>query len=185
MIETDLIQLVIKNDRVAQKRLYQNYVRLVGHIAYRYVNNNNDVNDVVQNTFIRVFQNLQKFDSKKGKLKLWISKITINESISILRKRKKLNFSSIESVTDFEDKAFEEYVFLKLELENVTEIIMKLSDEERIIMDLFFYEQYSHQEISKLLNITIETSRVRLYRAKKSFFMKWNKLNANEIRRII
>jgi len=180
-----LLTKVIERDRIAQKQFYHAYVKLVGHIAYRYMHNANEVTEVVQNTFVSIFQNIHKYDEAKGSIQSWISRITINEALGLLRSQNRLKFDPIEHSTDVGHSVSTQEVFSKFALEEVTTVIHSLSDSDRIILDLFFYEQYSHQEIAQALDISVESSRIRLHRAKKSFFQKWDKIKKDEIRRII
>jgi len=184
-MQENLLNQVKQHDRVAQKQLYHEYVKLVSHISMRYINNTHSAQDATQNTFVRVFQNIDKYDSLKGSFKSWIAKIAVNEAIGLLRKQNKVQFNEVDVPLHIADGAIDSNMFQKLELEDVTHIINQLDDESRVILDLFFYEEYNHIEISKLLNISVELSRVKLYRAKKNFYAKWDKIRKNEVERTI
>jgi len=185
VMQENLLNQVKQHDRVAQKQLYHEYVKLVSHISMRYINNTHSAQDATQNTFVRVFQNIDKYDSLKGSFKSWIAKIAVNEAIGLLRKQNKVQFNEVDVPLHIADGAIDSNMFQKLELEDVTHIINQLDDESRVILDLFFYEEYNHTEISKLLNISVELSRVKLYRAKKNFYAKWDKIRKNEVERTI
>lgn len=180
-----LLHKIKLHDRVAQKQLYYEYVKLVSHISMRYINNTHSAQDATQNTFVRVFQNIVKYDSTKGDFKSWIARIAVNESIALLRKQKKVHFTQIDSPLETHDLSVDSNLFQKMELEDVTNTIKMLEDESRVILDLFFYEEYSHKEIGELLGISVDSSRVRLHRAKKSFYRTWDKIRKNEIQRAI
>ena len=181
----NLIQKVKSHDRVAQKQLYHGYVKLVSHIALRYVCDRHTAQDVVQNSFIRVFRNIEKFDENRGSLKSWIAKITVNEAIASLRSNNKIQFTSLDNPSaDFEGNTDNDPL-PKMELEYVRQVIDKLDHENRIVLDLFFFEEYSHKEIADLLQISQQSSRVKLHRAKKCFYDYWNKITRNEIQRTI
>lgn len=185
MQESVLIAKVKKHDRATQKQFYHANVRLVSHIAKRYVNDTENARDVVQNTFIRVFNKIDQYDEHKGSVKSWISRIAINESIALIRKHHKFQVSPIENLSEFNEPAMNDNVFARLELEEVELVIQTLPDEYRIILDLHFYEEYSHKEISELLDISVQSSRVKLHRAKKAFYWEWVKTTGNGIQRII
>jgi len=180
-----LLNKVKQHDRVAQKQLYHAYVKLVSHISMRYINNTHSAQDATQNTFVRIFQNIDKYDPAKGNIKSWIARIAVNEAIGLLRKQKKVHFTQVDIPMDIAETAIDSNLFHKLELDDVTHIINELDDENRVILDLFFYEEYNHNEIAEILGISTELSRVKLYRAKKSFYSKWDKIKKNEVERAI
>lgn len=180
-----LLKRIKNQDRVAQKRLYLDFVKYVSHISMRYINDAHFAQDATQNTFVRVFQNIDAYDPKKGKFKSWIGKIAVNEAIAVLRSKKTIQFTQTEIPNDFIEGSIDSRLFNKLELADVTRVIKLLDNENRIIMDLFFYEEYSHKEIAEILDISVEFSRVKLYRAKTSFYDKWKKISKNEVERAI
>lgn len=184
-MQETLLKRIKNHDRVAQKQFYHDYVKLVAHISMRYINDTHSAQDATQNTFVRIFQNINKYDSTKGNIKSWIAKIAVNEAIALLRSKKKIQFTQNEVPIDLTEQTIDSSLFHKLELDDVTQVIELLDDESRIIMDLFFYEEYSHKEISKILDISVDLSRVKLYRAKKSFYDKWEKIRNNEVERAI
>ena len=125
------------------------------------------------------------YDPAKGNFKSWIARIAVNEAIGLLRKQKRVHFSQVDVSLEIADTSIDSNLFNKLELDDVTYVINELDDESRIMLELFFYEEYSHKEIAELLGISVELSRVKLYRAKKSFYGKWDKIRNNEIERAI
>ncbi|MDF1697140.1 MAG: sigma-70 family RNA polymerase sigma factor [Saprospiraceae bacterium] len=183
--EKEILEKVRQHNRAAQKQLYYEFVKLVSSIANRYVTHTASSQDVVQTTFIKVFQNIGQYNAEKGSFKSWITKIAVNESLAILRKKDRTIFSSLEKNVDLSDSFVDEQVFASMELESVTQIINSLDEDDRIVLDLFFYEEYSHQEISEMLQISTQSSRVKLHRAKKSFIREWRKISGNEIQRTV
>ena len=103
----------------------------------------------------------------------------------MLRKQNRIHFSQTDTEQEANDLAIDSSLFQKLELDDVTDVIQLLEDESRIILDLFFYEEYSHKEIAELLEISVDSSRVRLHRAKKSFYRIWEKIRKNELKRTV
>lgn len=184
-MQEPLLLKIKQHDRVAQKQLYRDYVKLVSHICIRYNKNIHCAQDATQNTFVKIFQNIEQFDPAKGNLKSWIARIAVNESLALLRKQRKILYTQSDTSLIENDVSVDISLFDKLELEDVKQVIKMLDDESRIIMDLFFYEEYSHKEIAEILEISVKASRVRLHRAKKSFYRIWDKIRKNEIQRAI
>lgn len=135
-------------------------------IALRYTSQTFDAEEVVNDAFLKVFQNLKAYNPTLS-FKNWIAKITVNASIDYLRKKKKsLYFVEINDYTS-ELVAPAESDF---ELDGNTPILpilQELSPQYRIVFNLYVFEDFKHQEIAKKLNISIGTSKSNYARAKK------------------
>lgn len=128
-------------------------------MAFIYVKNQNDALDVVQETAYRSFQ---KIDTLKNPeyFKTWLIKIAINCSIELIRKNKKV----IELKPEYEE-------FIGIEDEDISlavtlkDLIEQLNEDEKGIIILRFYHDYSLKEIADLLNMPLGTIKSVLYRA--------------------
>ncbi len=178
----DIIERCKKNDVTAQRLLYERYANHLRYICLRYISDDHEVKDIVHDSFIKIISNVKKFN-EKGSFEGWMTRILINTAITHLRKRKKKQFFSntdveynlqdIESQPIFsgEDdwnilntyQSIEQANFTKEEL---LEIIMSIPDSYRIVFNLFHLEDYSHEEIAKMLGIDVNNSRIRLLRAR-------------------
>lgn len=157
------ISLCIKGDRKAQKSFYLQYISLVKNIAYRYTLDNNNALDVLQNSFIKIFQNLHKYDPQKGHIKSWIAKITVNESLKFIKQIKN-NIDPIDSI----ENSLEHDDFLNdLEFKDLMEIINKLPPIYKTVFMMKEVEGYSHKEIAELMKIQTSSSRTILTRSKR------------------
>lgn len=128
-------------------------------MAFTYVKNQNDALDVVQETAYRSFK---KIDTLKNPefFKTWLIKIAINCAIELVRKNKKV----IELKPQYEEfMGFEdEDISLSVTLQDLLD---KLNDDEKSIIILRFYQEYSLKEIADLLNMPLGTTKSVLYRA--------------------
>ncbi|GEQ86945.1 hypothetical protein ULMS_24530 [Patiriisocius marinistellae] len=123
--------------------------------------------------FLKVFTNLNSFKAE-GSFEGWIRRIMVNESISQLRKDKKLDFkdtvvieNSIEHVT---------YLESEMEVEEIQIIIDTLPDGYKTVFILYAIEGYKHSEISEMLQISESTSKTQLFKARKVLQQRINKL---------
>ncbi len=172
--EKQIIKQCLKNDRAAQKLLYQTHKDRLMSVIYRYANDIGLAQDLLQETFIKIFANLKSFDLEKGTFKSWSSRIAVNEYLQHKRKRNELTFEENlpELISDSEST-----MIAKLTVEELKVIIEKMPEKHRMILNLFYFESYSHEEISKLLGIKKSSSRAQLSRAKKVLESIWYKLN--------
>jgi RNA polymerase sigma-70 factor (ECF subfamily) len=132
-------------------------------VCLRYSENAEDANDVLQEGFIKVYKNLDKFRGD-GSFEGWVRRIFINTSIEHYRKKVKLyNVSEVQenTVEDTDLSALD-----SLAVKDIMNIINELSPGYKQIFNLHVVEGYSHKEIADMLGITEGTSKSQLARAK-------------------
>ncbi|MEI5907290.1 sigma-70 family RNA polymerase sigma factor [Bacillus spongiae] len=153
-----LVKKAQKRDERAFLKLFKKYEEDIYRMAFVYVKNENDALDVVQEVAYRAFN---KIDTLKNPeyLKTWLMKITITCSINITQKNKKMVYLKPEyhEQIGIED----EDVPLSITLQ---EFLDKLTDLERSIVMLKYYEEYTFKEISELVNLPLGTVKSVLYR---------------------
>jgi RNA polymerase sigma-70 factor (ECF subfamily) len=160
--ESDLIKGCLLNDRKSQKQLYDTYSGKMYALSLRYMGNSEDAQDVLQEGFIKIYNNLDRFRSE-GSFEGWIRRIFVNTAIEHLR-RKKLEFQLPASAEFIEFQAVG--AAERLNEKELLGIVQKLSPGYRTVLNLFIVEGYSHKEISELLNISEGTSKSQLARAR-------------------
>jgi RNA polymerase sigma factor (sigma-70 family) len=96
--EAELIQSVIKGDAYGYRRFVKQYERLVFYVVSKLINNDDDVQDLAQDIFIKIFKNLPKFKAE-SKLSTWIGQIAYREAVNYLRKRNRYNDYPIDEFT--------------------------------------------------------------------------------------
>ena len=171
-----LIKRAQANNRDAQHKLYTKLAPKMLSICRQYIKDLQFAEEVMLNGFLKVFTNLKKFESK-GSFEGWVRRIMINESISFLRKRKRLVFID-------DDSYFKAEVINQFETDsNVSELqllVDRLQDDYRIVFNLFAVDGYKHKEIAKLLKITENTSKLRFFRARKQLQEQYTQLKKSE-----
>lgn len=142
-------------------------------IIYRYTKDIKMSEDLLQDSYVKIFRNLKQFDASKGNFESWSSKIAVNTALQYLRKRKDLFVESIPELSfDFETNIHDQ-----LTISELKEAIDKLPSVHRVILNLYYYENYNHKEISEILGIKKSTSRSQLARARILLHEKWTNLN--------
>ncbi|MDI9355398.1 MAG: RNA polymerase sigma factor [Chitinophagaceae bacterium] len=164
--DSHLILLCKKGNRDAQFQLYNHYSKAMFHIAYRILGNKYDAEDVLQDSFVSVFQNLETYrgDSTFG---AWLKRIVINKSLNQIRiKSKKQDCFSPEEYLERTEESVDEET-ISMSIEKVKKAVLLLPDGFRAVFTLYLFEGYDHKEIAQLLNITESTSKSQLNRAKE------------------
>lgn len=133
------------------------YMDSIYRVAYSWLKNSHDANDVTQNVLLKLYRSNIKFESEDH-MKNWLIRVTINECKSLFRSSwfKTEDISDYIATLSFEHKDYSE----------LFEAVMKLDKKYRVPFLLHYYEGYSTAEIAQMLNIVQSTVCVRLYRAK-------------------
>lgn len=168
-----LVDACRQGNRKAQFEIYKLYAKAMYNVALRIVNLEAEAEDVLQDAFLDAFTRIDGFkgDATFG---LWLKQIVINKSINQLRKRK-VEFVDIDGL-DVADIRFSEDgdagEALQWKVEEIREAVALLPDKYRVVLTLYLFEGYDHEEISYILKISEGTSRTQFMRAK----MKLNNL---------
>lgn len=164
MFQIDIIEQCKNNDRRAQMTLYKQYCQAMFYVAMRYLKNENDAEDVLQESFIKAFQKIHQF---KGDVSfgVWLKKIVIHKSIDFI-KAKQLKTVALEEsymqVVEDGDWNVDDGVRVKQVLQAISDLPVKY----RFVVQLYLVEGYDHGEISTILKITPTACRTRLLRGK-------------------
>lgn len=164
MFQTDIVDKCKANNRKAQLQLYKQYCNGMYGVAMRFLKNENDAEDVVQEAFINAFQKIEQF---KGDVTFgaWLKKIVINKSLDFIKRKKEkhleLNDTYLKVVED-DDWTVE----VGVTLNQIKLAIAQLPDKYGCVVKLYLMEGYDHAETSGILNITESACRTRLLRGK-------------------
>ncbi|HET8803954.1 MAG TPA: RNA polymerase sigma factor [Aequorivita sp.] len=169
-----LIEKASKGDRRSQHQLFDMFSPKMLGVCRQYLKNNDLAEEVMLSGFFKMFTHLKDFKNE-GSFEGWIRRIMVNESISQLRKDKKLQFIS---ETEIENTA-EHSAFIETELEvnEIQKMIDSLPDGYKTVFVLYAVEGYKHSEISELLQISENTSKSQLFKARKMLQIMVNKQN--------
>ena len=170
--EQILVKRLLVKEETAWKELFRAYSGNLTYVCSRYITEKEDIHDVLQNSFIKMFRSIETFEYRgSGSLKAWITRITVNESLKHIRQS--ADFKStveVEHLVDFpndEDPDFEE-----IPREVIMEMIRSLPDGYRTVFNLFVFEKKSHKEIAGLLGIAENSSASQFHRAKSLLVQK-------------
>ena len=137
--------------------------RLYWHVR-KLVSTHENADDVLQNTFIRVYKNINTFEGKSS-LHTWMYRIAYNESMRLLEKNKKKSFESIDSISSnhlevlFEDEYFDGNEIQK----KLYKIIDALKEKQKRVFQMKYFDEMSFKQISEILNIPESTLKSTYY----------------------
>ena len=150
------------NLRDAQQALYKLYARAMFNTCLRIVDNEHDAEDILQDSFVSVFKNINQFNNQSS-IGAWIKRIVVNNSINFLNRKKSIFFEIKDDVQYIEEDNNESSI---IEITKIQKAITQLPDGYKQILILYLLEGYEHQEISQILNISVGTSKSQYHRAK-------------------
>ena len=159
----DILQGCYRDQRSSQNALYRLFYPYGMSIAIRYVNTEAEAMSIVNDTFLKVFKNIKRYDTQL-EFKPWFRKILVNTAINYMKKEKKykevLNLETIPAIATQED------ILSKLNYKDLIKILKSLSLAYRTVFNLYVIEGYKHEEIANMLGISVSTSKSNLTRAR-------------------
>ncbi len=163
--DTQLIERILEGDKAGYALLVDRYKDLAFTIAYRILGKREDAEEVVQDAFVKAFQNLSSF-RQKAKFSTWLYRIIYNTAISRHR-QKKSDWLPIE-----ESKIPENEVeFLAEEEEDrhkmLESAMQQLSEEDRILLTLYYVDESSVDDLHSILSLSKANVKIKLFRARK------------------
>jgi len=149
----------------AQRQLYESYLPYVLTIARRFGIADQEMADVIQEIFIEILSNIDKYDSNIGEFKYWLKSVAIHKILNIQRKQGRKREITVEYLE--ETLAVKHTNTANLDNEFLIQLIRELPDGYRRVFNLFVVDGFSHQEIGEKLGIDAGSSRSQLSRAKQ------------------
>jgi len=164
--EHDLIKSCLAKDKKAQKELYKKYAATMFGICLRYCKKRTEAEDILQEAFVKIYSNLKSYRSD-GSFEGWLKRITVNTALNFYKSNIKRCFdASIDDMNDSEMPYTEGISNAEVSAEELLKIINTLADGYRVVFNLYAIEGYSHKEIAQMLNISENTSKSQLSRAR-------------------
>jgi len=160
-----LLKECLNNNPKACKVFYEKYASKMLGVLIRYAKNTMEAEDMLQEGFIRVFQNLEKF-RYEGSLEGWVRRIMINTAINFyksnLKHNQHIDIDNVSHTGSLSVNAVD-----SLSLKQLLQIVQSLPEGYKMVFNLYIIEGYSHKEIAGLMGISESTSKSQLSRARK------------------
>lgn len=165
LTEDELIRGCLKDDASCQREVFHRYASRMLGVCNRYARNAADAEDILQDTFIKVFDKIHQFQFK-GSFEGWIRKIAVNTALkkySLSRYQKEVSSCNI---TEKNEDGIDPPVYNHLTEKELLDLIHLLPDGYRLVFNLYVIEGYQHEEIAEMLGIQAGTSRSQLVKAR-------------------
>jgi len=176
VITKSIISDALQNKGRARQLIYESYLGYVLTVTRRYSISASDEVDMVQDIFIEIFSCLDRFDHKKGEFKPWLRKIAVNQVLKRKRKNANMYLVSLDGVASLTtaDSELEEF-----DAEYIITEISRLPEGYQTVFNMYEIDGYSHKEIGQKLEISEQTSKSQLSRAKKLLRSKLRRFVVN------
>jgi RNA polymerase sigma-70 factor (ECF subfamily) len=171
-----VITACLANNPQAQKALIKLFFGFAKNIGVRYVSNRDSVEEIINDSFLKVFNNLHKYDNTQP-FKAWLRTIVVNTAIDYYRRNQKYQvYENVEktNIVDLEEDAIS-----KISAEEILAYVQKLPPSYRMAFTLYVIDGYSHREIADMLGIKEGTSKSNLQDARKKLQLMILKANPN------
>lgn len=178
----DLNELIIgckDNNRKAQKAFVDHFGKYLFAISRRYMRDDEEAKDVLQDSFVSIFNNIHEFRSDAKALKSWIRQITINSALQRIRKTYRTREVMPENQIDDRDEMPE--VYSKMGADDIMALIDKLPPMYAQVFNMYVIDGFTHKDISLELGVQESSSRAILTRAKKMLREKLYELHKKAI----
>lgn len=165
-LELAMVRRATAGEASAIRWIYDRHARFVAAVAGRYVANDEDAKDVVQEALVRILTSLGSFYYRgPGSLRRWMARIAVNEALKYLKAASRLSFTDLDIIAETAG-AEDDPPPDELSADTVYEQIRRLPDGYRTVFNLYVVEGMSHREIAAELGISEGTSASQLHRAK-------------------
>lgn len=159
--ETELVSLLKQRQRTAFDYLYDNYSAALYSVVLSILANNELSQDTLQEVFIKIWRQIEQYDAAKARLFTWMVNIARNASIDTLRskgyRQGKENRELTEAVYDYAGSSA-----IKVENIGLRKIVQKLKPEHKVLLELSYFQGFTQDEISKMLDIPLGTVKTRM-----------------------
>jgi RNA polymerase sigma-70 factor (ECF subfamily) len=159
--ETELLQGLQSHDEHAFGFLYDHYSKALFSIILQIIPQQELAEDVLQEVFVKIWQNIKLYDASKGRLYTWMLNIARNQSIDRTRSKE---FNNRSKTTELSETVYNNRQGTEANIDDVglKKTLSKLPEESRRLLELAYYQGYTQEEIAKILNIPLGTVKTRI-----------------------
>ena len=181
-METDeqIIEAVKDGKREGQRLMVSRYGQMVFAMIVRQVTTTMDAEELTQDTFMRAFNNIDRYDSRRSSLGTWLCRIAYHLTLDFM-KRRHPNIISMDDTTDISDESLETELSTGNEkrIQQLEMLMEDLPPDEQMLLTLYYYEDRTLDECSFIMDTTSHALANRLYRIRKKLYKQLKKQNEN------
>lgn len=163
--ESKLVMLLQSKDKLGIEHLYDNYSHALFGVIYTIVKDTSIAEDILQDSFVKIWKKADKYDKSKGRLYTWMLNIARNSAIDYVRSKhykKTKKVQSLDYTVHTESSVRSE---INEDVIGVAEIVEKLEPKYKELIDKVYFKGYTQQEVSDEMNIPLGTVKTRIRKA--------------------
>ena len=157
--EHELVTALRQKDDQAFGYLYDHYSGALHGVIKQIVTDTELSNDVVQETFVNIWRRIETYDEKKGRLFTWMLNIARNAAIDKTRSK---GFQQSQRQISLDGEIVQPTVKPGIDDFGLKKVILKLRDEQRLLIDLSYFQGFTHEQIAQALHIPLGTVKTRI-----------------------
>ena len=157
--ESELVSLLKHREEHAFSYLYDHYSGSLYSVIVSIVPDRDLANDILQEVFIKIWRQIDSYDNTKGRLFTWMLNVARNSSIDALRSK---NYQQNQQNKEMTESVFAGSTETNTDRIGLRKIVQKLKEEYKVLVILSYFEGYTQDEISKMLQIPLGTVKTRL-----------------------
>ena len=159
--ESELVTLLKQRNDSAFNYLYDHYSGSLYSVIVGIVPDRELANDILQEVFVKIWRQIESYDTVKGRLFTWMLNVARNASIDAVRSK---NYQQSQQNRELTENVYSEAGSVQMNTDRIglRKIVHKLKDEYKVLIELSYFEGYTQDEISKMLNIPLGTVKTRL-----------------------
>lgn len=169
LIETltteDILVAELKSgNALAIKKLYKMYAGSLNGIIYRIIKFDEVAEDVLQDTFVKIWKSIEQYDSSKGRLFTWMANIAKNLAIDYVRSKAHLNYTKTDDITELQTGVLDHqtYTVPNLETIGIKQLLSHLNSDQQEIINLIYFKGFTHVQAAEILNIPLGSIKTKL-----------------------
>lgn len=166
-ITAEILNAASKGNSRAQRIIYDEFKKELFQVCRRYTVDDASAKDMFQEGFIHIYRDLYQFDPQKGSLRPWLRKVMVNSCLQYIRANKKRKGTVEIGQVVSEDLSYFDHVISNLSLKEILKLIQQMPEGYRTVFNLYLIDGYSHKEIAKTLEVSVNTSKTQLFKAKQ------------------
>jgi len=157
--EQELVAALRQKQNLAFSYLYDHYSGALYGVINQILNDAELSNDVLQETFVNIWKRIDSYDATKGRLFTWMLNIARNAAIDKTRSK---GFQQSQRQTPLDVNAIQAGIKPGIDDFGLKRVIYKLKEEQRLLIELSYYQGYTHEQIAKALDIPLGTVKTRI-----------------------
>lgn len=152
-----------RRDRKAITLLYDNYSAALHGVIFRIVNDKETAEDVLQESFVKIWNNIESYDASKGRLFTWLLNVARNTAIDKTRSKNYRDAGQVQSIEDFVYSIERRYnTSTNIDHIGLKKVVEKLKPEHRTLIELLYFGGYTQTEAAQALGIPLGTVKTRV-----------------------